>query len=181
MYYARAIDLTSLHALSAIASEQAKPTKQTLARVQQLLDYMATNPNAVVRFYASDMILNLHSDASYLSAGQGRSRAGGCFFLSSIPKDGLRVRTTHPPPLTKMSSRHPKGVRRLFFDEKLNLFKASFGVYGIKHQIDGNHLYYFSYFATFSNLFQKLLLSLVVVVVNLASRPSQFLGKTPIC
>ena len=37
---------------------------------------MATNSNAVVRYYASDMILNLHSDASYLSAGQGRSRAG---------------------------------------------------------------------------------------------------------
>ena len=65
LYYARAIDLTILHALSAIASEQAEPTKQTLARVQQLLDYMATNPNAVVRFYASDIILNLHSDASY--------------------------------------------------------------------------------------------------------------------
>ena len=76
LYYAHAIDLTILHALSAIASEQAKPTKQTMARVQQLLDYMATNPNTVVRYYASDMILNLHSDASYLSAGQGRNRAG---------------------------------------------------------------------------------------------------------
>ena len=71
----RAIDLTILYALSAIAPEQAKPTKQALARVQQLLDYMATNSNAVVRFYASDMILNLHSDSSYLLAGQGRSRA----------------------------------------------------------------------------------------------------------
>ena len=74
-------DLTILHTLSAIASEQAKPTKQTLTRVQQLLDYMATNPDAVVRFYESDMILNLHSDAS------GRSRARGCFFLSSALKD----------------------------------------------------------------------------------------------
>ena len=91
LYYARAIDLTILHALSAIASEQAKPTKKTLTRVQQLLDYMATNPNAVVRFYASDMILNLHSDASYLSAGQGRSRAGGYFFLGSVPKDSQSI------------------------------------------------------------------------------------------
>ena len=80
LYYARAIDLSILHALSAITSEQAKPTKQTLTQVQQLLNYMATNPNTVVKFYASDMILNLHSDASYLSSGQGRSRAGG-FFL----------------------------------------------------------------------------------------------------
>ena len=77
LYYAHTIDLTILNGLLAITPEQAKPTKQTLTRVQQLLDYMATNPNAVVRFYASDMILNLHSDASYLSAGQGRSRADG--------------------------------------------------------------------------------------------------------
>ena len=52
---------------------------------------MATNPNAVVRFYTSDMILNLHSDASYLSAWQGRSRAGGYFFLGSIPKDNQDI------------------------------------------------------------------------------------------
>ena len=52
---------------------------------------MATNPDAVVRFYASDMVLNLHSDALYLSAGQGRSRAGGYFFLGSIPKDNKDI------------------------------------------------------------------------------------------
>ena len=34
LYYARAIDLTIMHAFLAIASEQAKPTAQTLARVQ---------------------------------------------------------------------------------------------------------------------------------------------------
>ena len=81
LYYARAIDLTIVHALSAIASEQAKSIKQTLTRAHQLLGYMTTNPDAVVRFYASDMILKLHSDASYLSAGKGRSRAGEYFFL----------------------------------------------------------------------------------------------------
>ena len=77
--YACIIDMTILHALSAIASEQAKPTKKTIERIHQLLDYMATQPDAIVRFYASDMILNLHSDASYLSAGKGRRRAGGFF------------------------------------------------------------------------------------------------------
>ncbi len=34
------------------------------------------------------MILNIHSDASYLSATCGKSRAGGYFFLRSLPKDG---------------------------------------------------------------------------------------------
>ena len=69
--------MTILHALSAIASEQAKPTKKTIERINQLLDYMATHPDAVVRFYSSDMMLNLHSDASYLSERKGRSGAGG--------------------------------------------------------------------------------------------------------
>jgi hypothetical protein len=34
------------------------------------------------------MILNVHSDASYLSAPKAHSRAGGYFCLSSIPQDG---------------------------------------------------------------------------------------------
>ena len=91
LYYACAIDMTILHALPAIASGQAKPTKRTLERVHQLLDYMVTNPNAIVRFYASDMILNMHSDASYLSAGQGSSIAGGYFFLGSLPRDDKAI------------------------------------------------------------------------------------------
>ena len=51
------IDLTSLHALFAIASDQANPTERNLKRVHQLLDYMHINPNIEVHFYASDMIL----------------------------------------------------------------------------------------------------------------------------
>ena len=95
--------------------------------------------------------------------GQGRVRR----LLLRRPRKctWLSIRTAHPPPLTKMSSRHPKGVRGLFFDEKLNLFKANFRLYGIKLQIDGNHHYYFSYFATFSLLFQKLLGSLVNTLI----------------
>ena len=59
--------------------------------VEQLLDYMHTNPDAVIRFRASDMILNLHSDANYLSAACGRSRAGGYFFLGSLPQNGKPI------------------------------------------------------------------------------------------
>ena len=56
-----------------------------------LLDYMASNPDAFVRFYASYMVLKCHSDASYLTATRGRSRAGGHFFLGSIPHDGCPI------------------------------------------------------------------------------------------
>ena len=48
---------------------------------------MAKNPNAHVRFYPSDMILNVHSDASYLSAKYANSRAAGYFFLGWGPDD----------------------------------------------------------------------------------------------
>ena len=52
-----------------------------------MLDYLATNTNANVRFYPSDMILNVHSDASYLSAKDAKSRAAGHFFLGWEPDD----------------------------------------------------------------------------------------------
>ena len=49
----------------------------------QLLDYIATQEEAVLTYSASDMKLAVHSDASYLSEPQARSRAGGHFFLSN--------------------------------------------------------------------------------------------------
>ena len=60
--------------------------------VHQLLDYMATHPKSIIRFRASDMLLNIHSDASYCLAGRGRSRAGGNFFIGSIPVNGQPIK-----------------------------------------------------------------------------------------
>ena len=88
LYYARAVNPTILMALSDIACQSAQPTEQTKQRIDQFLDYMWTHPDAKIRYRASDMILNVHSDASYLSAPKSRSRAGGYFFLGSIPVDG---------------------------------------------------------------------------------------------
>ena len=67
LYYARAVDSTVLPVLSSIASELASATKTTEKKTAQLLNYLATHSKAVVRYYASNMILNIHSDASYLS------------------------------------------------------------------------------------------------------------------
>ena len=63
LYYVRAVDLMILTTLSVIASHQASPTKKTEERVQQLLSYISTHSDTVVRFYLSSMILNIHSDA----------------------------------------------------------------------------------------------------------------------
>ncbi len=52
-------------ALSAIKAASAEDTRN---RVNQFLDYMATHPDANIQYHASDMVLNVHSNASYLSA-----------------------------------------------------------------------------------------------------------------
>ncbi len=66
LYYARAVNMTMLKALSLIAVEQTNATEKTMARCTQLLDYLLHNADAKVCFIASNMILNIHSDALYL-------------------------------------------------------------------------------------------------------------------
>ena len=83
LFYALMVDPTLLVALGAIATAQAKGTKATAKAVQQLLDYCATEPNATVQYHASDMILRIHSDASYLSEPKARSRARGYFYFGN--------------------------------------------------------------------------------------------------
>jgi hypothetical protein len=88
LYYARAVNITVLMALSSIASKQTRGTTNTMAKAKQLLDYLATHPDATIRFRASDMILNIHSNVSYLSKSNAHSRACGHFFMGWSPKDG---------------------------------------------------------------------------------------------
>jgi hypothetical protein len=87
-YYARAVDMTVLTALSMIAIEQTKTTEMTMNRRMQLLDYLASNQEAKVRLHASDMIMNIHSDVSYLTKNGAQSRACRHFFMGWMPKNG---------------------------------------------------------------------------------------------
>jgi hypothetical protein len=73
--------------LNDIATEETKVTKKTQAATNQLLDYLATHPDATIRYHASDMILHIHSDASYISVSNARSRLGGLFFLGNKPPE----------------------------------------------------------------------------------------------
>ena len=50
LYYAWAVDMMVLMAFSAIASEQTEGTERTLEKAYQVLDYLATHPNAMVQF-----------------------------------------------------------------------------------------------------------------------------------
>ncbi len=83
LYYDRAVDSTILTALSLIASNQAKPTKETMSNTKFFLDYAASNQDAIITYHASGMVLVVHSDASYLSKPKAGSCAGGPFFMSS--------------------------------------------------------------------------------------------------
>ena len=87
LYYARAIDSTMLPAIGTLATQQAHATQATLQTLTHLLNYAATHPDATIRYVASDMILHVDSDASYLSESKARSRAGGYHYLSNSPKN----------------------------------------------------------------------------------------------
>jgi len=62
---------------------QSKRTQTTKNKVHHLLDYLSTHPTFVVTYKASDMILHIYSDASYLVEPGAKSRAGGYYYLSS--------------------------------------------------------------------------------------------------
>ena len=76
-----------LVSIGAIASQQSKSTQATRDATVWLLNYAASQPNATIRCNASDMVLHLHSDASYLSEPGARSRVGGHYFLSNNSTD----------------------------------------------------------------------------------------------
>jgi hypothetical protein len=88
LFYARAVDSSMLKALGTIASQQAKGTQATLRAVTKLLNYCASNPDTTIRYIASDMILHVDSDASYLSESKSRSTAGGYHYMSNKPSPG---------------------------------------------------------------------------------------------
>ena len=88
LYYdARAVDPTILVALNEISNNQAKPTVLTGKACNMLLDFLATHPDATIRYYASDMILCIIADAAYLVLPNARSRCAGVYFLSNLPNN----------------------------------------------------------------------------------------------
>ena len=67
MYLGRAIDSTLLTSLSAISSQQAAQTQRTIQHVEQLLDCIASQKDALLIYHAVGMTLAAHSDARYLN------------------------------------------------------------------------------------------------------------------
>ena len=88
LYYARAVDESMLCALNKLASRQSNPTEDLEKDVNRFLQYAATYPNGKLTFWPSDLKLFIHSDASYCSESNSRSRAGGFYFLGHKHADG---------------------------------------------------------------------------------------------
>jgi hypothetical protein len=83
LYYGRAANSTLLTALSAITARQSNRTQAVAEACHQLLDYVAMHPDVGIRYHACDMILAVHTDASYLSEIGGKRRAPGHFYLTN--------------------------------------------------------------------------------------------------
>jgi hypothetical protein len=83
LYYARAVDPTLIMPINVLESEQSKATADTADKVIKFLNYCNTHPETKIRYRASDMILYILSDASYLSENEAKSRAGGLFYMGN--------------------------------------------------------------------------------------------------
>lgn len=92
LYYCRAIDCTLSTPLNDIAITQAQPTLNTKKKCLRLMNYVATYPDAYICYRASDMILNVDSDAAHLVLPKAKSRIAGFSHLTD------KVSNTKPPP-----------------------------------------------------------------------------------
>jgi hypothetical protein len=91
LYYARAVDPTLIMPINVLASEKSKATEVTADKAIKLLNYCNTHPETKIRYHASDMILYIHSDASYVSEKEAKSRAGGFFYMGRSTKTDKKL------------------------------------------------------------------------------------------
>jgi hypothetical protein len=112
LFLGRAVDNTILVALRSLAAQQAAPTEETRKQAKQLLDYVATQEEAIITYRASDMVLACHSNASYLSKQGGPHNFSLCQYpmekrytfishfasVSDMATNGLQVGNVIVPP-----------------------------------------------------------------------------------
>jgi hypothetical protein len=72
-----------LPAVTALASELAYCTSATILAARRLIAYSAAFPDNALRYDASDMVLVMQTDASYLSRRDSQSVAGAVAYLTN--------------------------------------------------------------------------------------------------
>ena len=96
LFYGRAVDPTLLTSLNEIASQQSSPTTETMNRVKQFLDYVASQEDAVITYRKSEMQLAGHSDAGYLNAKKCKKQGRRTFlFVRQITTSTKQWTSTH--------------------------------------------------------------------------------------
>ena len=85
-----------LASLSSIATQKSKATHNTYNEVLWLLNYAASHPGATIRYYGSDIILHVQSNAYYLSDPNAWSRTGGHYLLSNRSLEPTHAPNTNP-------------------------------------------------------------------------------------
>ena len=80
-FYGRVVDPTLLTALGKLSSAQATATNATKTPVPPISRLLHHPPASTICYHASDMVVKLHSDSSYLNAVGARSHQCSHFFL----------------------------------------------------------------------------------------------------
>ena len=62
--------------LNLISTKQTKSTNITVATIIHLLDYAIPLPDAFLIYYARELVLQVHSDAFYISKPEAKIRPG---------------------------------------------------------------------------------------------------------
>ena len=73
LYYSITVHQTMLVALKPISTAQANTTTTTVEDIVWILNYAVTHPEATINYQASNMILHVARDASYLCEEIARS------------------------------------------------------------------------------------------------------------
>ena len=120
MFYGKAVDPTMITSMSEIASQKSAPMKQ----VKKLLDYCASQEDAIMTLQKSDMKLVGHSDTGYLKKPKAYSRSGGGGFMSNsflLPPNNGAVLTISKIIKSVMLSVVEAELCALFFNTKKDL------------------------------------------------------------
>jgi hypothetical protein len=83
LYYARTVDPSVLTVVHQLGSVQSRPTLNDIKKMERLLQYAASHQHHGIRFHASNMQLQIQSDASYLCRPRARSVLGGYHYLGT--------------------------------------------------------------------------------------------------
>ena len=86
LFYGKSVDMMLLVSLSTLVLAIFHRTEAMSRAMVQMLNYCTTHPYAVIRYKQSDMILEIHSNSSYLPDPKAGSREGGHFSLTNKPK-----------------------------------------------------------------------------------------------